>query len=269
MIKRCNMLCLNKIYNYDALTGLRLLKDNSIDAVITSPPYEDLREYNGIIFSHDYLLKVIKELFRTIKKGGVVVWVVNDKTKDYSESCVSFGQALKFIQEGFCLYDTMIFGKNNPNPLNHRRYEQEFEFMFVFSKGKVKTFNPIKVPCKHTGKKRSGTRRHDSVADLKLIHTEGYVKDEKIKGNIWFYDVGNNSTLDKEAHLHEAIFPEELAKDHIVSWTNEGDLVLDIFIGSGTVGKMAYLNNREYLGFDISKEYCDLAERRIEKYKIK
>jgi site-specific DNA-methyltransferase (adenine-specific) len=139
---------------------------------------------------------------------------------------------------------------------------------FIFSKGKIKTFNPIKVPCKYSGKKRSGSRRHDSVAKLNLIHTKGNVKDEKIKGNIWYYDVGNNSTTDNEAHLHEAIFTENLARDHIVSWTNEGDIVLDIFMWSGTVGKMAYLNNRRYLGLDISKEYCNLAKRRIAKYKI-
>lgn len=267
-MKRRNVLKLNEIYNFDCYTGLKLLEDNSIDAVITSPPYEDLRKYNGIIFSNKYLFKVIKELFRIIKVGGVVVWVVNDKTKGYSESGVSFKQALAFIQRGFCLYDTMIFAKNNPAPLNHRRYEQEFEFMFIFSKGKVKTFNPLKKPCKYTGKKRVGTRRQDSVAELKSIHTEGNVKGEKLKGNIWYYDVGNNSTLDKEAHLHKAIFPEKLAEDHILSWTNEDDIVLDIFMGSGTVEKMAYLNNRRYLGFDISKEYCDLAERRIAKYKI-
>lgn len=243
-----------------------MLENDTIDAVITSPPYEDLREYHGIIFSHDYLLQIIKELFRVLKKGGVVVWVVNDKTQHYSESGISFRQALAFIDEGFCLYDTMIFAKNNPAPLNHRRYEQQFEFMFVFSKGKVKTFNPIKVPSEYGGKQRSGTRRHNSIAELKQIHTEGYVNEEKIKDNIWYYTVGNNSTIDKEAHIHEAIFPEDLAEDHIISWTNEGDIVLDIFMGSGTVGKIAYLTNRRYLGFDISNEYCELARARITKY---
>lgn len=258
---------LDKIYNCDCLSGLILLGDNSVDAVITSPPYEDLRKYNGIIFSHDYFLNVVKELLRVIKKGGVVVWVVNDKTKNYSESGVSFKQALAFIKEGFCLYDTMIFAKNNPQPLNHPRYEQTFEYMFVFSKGKVKAFNPLKEPCKYAGRKRSGTRRHNSIAELNRIHTEGYVKAKKTKGNIWYYDIGENSTLDKEAHIHEAIFPEKLAEDHIISWTNKGDIVLDIFMGSGTVAKMAYLNNRRYLGFDVSKDYCELAESRIAKYK--
>jgi DNA modification methylase len=262
------VLDLNRIYNYDCLTGLRSLPDNTIDLVITSPPYDNLRVYNGAIFSWDYLLEVIKELYRTIKIGGVVVWVVNDKTERFSESGSSFKQALAFKKNGFCLYDTMIFAKHNPPPLNHWRYEQEFEFMFVFSKGKVKTFNAIKVPCNLTGKKRAGTRRHDSKAELTDIHTKGNVKAEKIKGNIWCYEVGNNSTKDKEAHIHEAIFPEELAKDHIISWTNEGDLVVDIFLGSGTVAKMAYLNRRKYLGFEISKDYCDLAESRLAKYKI-
>lgn len=262
------MLKLNEIYNYDALAGLSLLDNNSIDEVITSPPYEDLRNYNGINFNDEYLKGIIKELSRVMKKGGVVVWVVNDKTKNYSESGTSYKQALAFLEEDFCLYDTMIFAKSNPQPLTHPRYEQEFEFMFVFSKGRVKTFNPIKVPCKDAGKIRGGTRRQDSIAELKQIHTEGYVNDKKIKGNIWYYNVGKTSSVDEEAHMHEASFPEELAKDHIISWTNEGDVVLDIFMGSGTVGKMAYLNNRYYLGFDISNEYCDLAKRRIAKYKI-
>jgi site-specific DNA-methyltransferase (adenine-specific) len=219
------------------------------------------------MFSPDYLIEVIKELYRTTKVGGVVVWITNDKTEKYTESGSSFRQALAFKEHGFCLYDTMIFAKKNAPTLNHRRYEQEFEYMFVFSKGQVKTFNPIEVPCKFRGKKRSGTRRHDKKAVLKDIHTKGYVKDRKIKGNVWYYNVGNNSTSDKESHIHEAIFPEQLVKDHIISWTNEGDLIVDIFMGSGTVAKMAYLNNRNYLGFDIGKEYCDLAEIRLAKYK--
>ena len=144
---------LNKIYNYDCLSGLKQIPNEFIDMVITSPPYDNLRKYDGYVFTHEYFLEVVKELFRVVKKGGVIIWVVNDQTKNYTESGTSFRQALEFKQLGFCIYDTMIFAKNNPPPLNHQRYEQSFEYMFVFSKGKVKTFNPITEECKYSEKK--------------------------------------------------------------------------------------------------------------------
>ncbi|NFG28573.1 site-specific DNA-methyltransferase [Clostridium botulinum] len=254
---------LNKIYNCDCLSGLAQLEKESIDMVITSPPYDNLRSYDGYVFTHYYFLEVVKELYRVLKKGGVVVWIVNDETKNYSESGTSFRQALEFKELGFCLYDTMIYAKNNYTPLNHRRYEQAFEFMFIFSKGKVNQFNPIKVNCKYAGKTRSGTYRKDSSAKLKKMNTPGKVSLKKIMGNIWYYNVGNAETNDKISHNHEAIFPEKLVKDHILSWSNKEDIVLDIFMGSGTVAKVSLENNRKYIGFEVSEKNCKLAEKRV------
>ena len=252
------MLEKNKIYNMDCLEGLKLFDDECIDLTVTSPPYDDLRVYNGYSFDFE---NIAKELFRVTKKGGVVVWVIGDKTKNGSETGTSFKQALFFKEIGFNLHDTMIYAKNNPIPQNHNRYEQCFEYMFVFSKGKPKTFNPIRVPTKNAGKKFDWGNRKielDKNQCRRHRHSETYeVKQTKIKENIFYYSVGGGRTG------HPAVFPEKLAEDHINSWSNERDLILDPFMGSGTTAKMAILNNRNYIGFEISKEYCDIAEKRL------
>ena len=253
------MLELNKIYNMDCLEGLKQLDDESIALTVTSPPYDDLRKYNN---NFDFE-NIAKELYRVTKDGGVVVWVVADKTKNGSETGTSFKQALFFKDIGFNLHDTMIYMSDKP-PLTHNRYEQKFEYMFVFSKGKPKTFNPIMEECKYAGSdKKARTFRHTGD-ELQETHIKNKVNKEKIKGNVWYFSTGyNKSTKDIIAFKHPAIFPEQLANDHIISWSNEGDTVLDIFSGSGTTAKMAKLNNRNYIGFEISKEYCDIAEERL------
>ena len=244
----------------DCLEGLKQLDDESIDLTVTSPPYDDLRKYNN---NFDFE-NIAKELYRVTKDGGVVVWVVADKTKNGSETGTSFKQALFFKDIGFNLHDTMIYMSDKP-PLTHNRYEQKFEYMFVFSKGKPKTFNPIMEECKYAGSdKKARTFRHTGD-ELQETHIKNKVNKEKIKGNVWYFSTGyNKSTKDIIAFKHPAIFPEQLANDHIISWSNEGDTVLDIFSGSGTTAKMAKLNNRNYIGFEISKEYCDIAEKRIQ-----
>lgn len=260
------MLEINKIYNMDCIKGLAFLDNSSIDLTITSPPYEDIRDYNGYIFNFEHFKTIARELYRVTKKGGIVVWIVNDKTYKYSECGNSFRQALYFKDVGFKLYDTMIFAKNNPQPKNHRRYEQCYEYMFILSKGIPNTFNGIQTLCKNNGKKRYGTYRHNKKAELNKLNTTGNVSKEKLLTNIWYYNVDNNSiSKDKEAHSHPAIFPEELVKDHLKTWSNEDDIILDIFMGSGTVAKMSYLNKRNFIGFEISKEYCNIAEHRLEK----
>ena len=251
---------LNKTHCMDCLEGLKLLNDNSIDLTVTSPPYDDLRKYNGYSFDFE---NIAKELYRVTKDGGVVVWVVGDKTKNGSESGTSFKQALYFKEIGFNLHDTMIYSSDKP-PLSHNRYEQKFEYMFIFSKGKPKTWNPIMEECKYAGSsKKARTFRHTGE-ELEETHNKGEVKSHKIKGNIWFYPTGyQKSSKDKIAFKHPAIFPEQLANDHIISWSNEGDIVMDIFSGSGTTHKMALLNNRNFIGFEMSQEYIDIENERI------
>lgn len=248
----------------DCLNGLKLLDDNCIDLTITSPPYDDLRSYKGYSFDFE---NIARELYRVTKPGSVVVWVVGDKTFKGSESGTSFRQALFFKEIGFNLHDTMIYAKNNPTPQKSNRYQPCFEYMFVFSKGKPKTFNPIKEDKKYI-ENRANKQYNKKQDGTQIAHQYTSTSNQKIKSNIWFYSVGlNHTSKDKIAFSHPAVFPEQLATDHIISWSNENDLVLDPFMGSGTTAKMAILNNRNYIGFEISKEYCDIAEKRIKDYK--
>lgn len=255
---------LNKIINGDCLQVMKKFPDNVIDLCVTSPPYDNLRVYKGYVFPFD---EIAKELYRVTKEGGIVVWVVSDATINGSETGTSFKQALKFMEVGFKLHDTMIFKKTNPIPQIYRkRYNNEFEYMFVFSKGTVKTHNPIKVPCLHAGLQLKGTTyKNFSVGEQTRTKLANPVKEEKIKGNIWEYVVGKKQ-IDQEAKKHPAPFPFELAKDHIISWTNEGDVVLDPMSGSGTTALAAMSLGRNYIGIDISEEYCALAEERIKKH---
>lgn len=254
------MLDVDKIYNRDCLVGLDELEEKSVDLVVTSPPYDNLRQYNG--FSVDFK-KVISKLYSVVKDGGVIVWVVSDQTINGSETGSSFRQALMFLDTGFRLHDTMIYKKENYIPLTHNRYEQAFEYMFVFSKGKPKTFNPIMIPCKNAGKVESyGLSRRKSIDKAQAMRSDEETtyratKDKKIHPNIFEYTLGASKSG------HPAPFPDKLAKDMILSWSNENDLVLDPFIGSGTTAIQCIYTNRHYIGFDISEDYCDMANSRI------
>ena len=257
------MIELNKIYNEDCLEGMKRIPDCSIDLTVTSPPYDDLRKYNG--FSWDFE-GVAQELFRVTKVGGVVVWVVGDATVKGSETGTSFKQTLRFMECGFNLHDTMIYQKENPLPRQRNRYEQTFEYMFVFSKGKPKTTNLIRVACKGYGRSRIATVRDNNKDDL-VTNKPQMVGKTKIKSNVWVINSsGYSTTKDKIAFQHPAIFPEKLVEDHILSWSNPSDIVLDPFMGSGTTAKMALLNDRNYVGFELSDTYCDIANERIAKH---
>ena len=246
----------NKIYNENCLDTMARMPDGFVDLTVTSPPYDNLRAYDGYSFDFE---SIAKELFRVTKQGGVVVWIVGDATVKGSESGTSFKQSLYFKEIGFNLHDTMMYRKINYIPLTHNRYEQEFEYMFVFSKGKPKTFKPIMVECKTKGSKTNSRTFYQT--NSQNTPTEGHkndaVKEYKQKGNVW--EVPTNAGIKG----HPAPFPEKIANDHIISWSNENDLVYDPFMGSGTTAKMAILNNRNFIGSEISKEYCEIAEKRI------
>jgi len=261
-----NMDYINSIITGNCVEVMKGIESSSIDMCITSPPYDNLRTYKGYEFPFD---DIVKELFRIIKKGGVVVWVVSDATIKGSETGTSFKQALKFMDEGFNLHDTMIFKKKNPIPQIYRkRYNNEFEYMFVFSKGNVITHNPIKVPCLHAGLELKGTTyKNFSVGTQKRGKLANPVKQEKIKGNIWEYVVGKN-VVDQEAKNHPAPFPYALAKDHILSWSNKGEIVLDPMCGSGTSLVAAKDLGRKFIGIDISEEYCKMAKERLAKHVV-
>lgn len=267
------MLELNKIYCMDCIEGMKLLDENSIDLTVTSPPYDNLRTYNNSSqWNFDIFKHIAEGLYRVTKQGGVVVWVVGDATINGSETGTSFRQALYFKEIGFNLHDTMIYQKVSYMPLNHNRYDPEFEYMFVFSKEKPKTFNPLKEPCAYVGATYNyATRTSATTEDPKSAKRKRdkihITNAEKYRGNIWPYDVGKNKGSKDNIWEHPATFPEKLAKDHILSWSNEGDLVLDPFMGSGTTAKMAYLARRNYIGFEIDKEYHKLATERLEEVK--
>lgn len=254
---------INKIYNMDCLEGIKLLDDNSIDLTVTSPPYDNLRTYNGFTWDFE---GIAKELFRVTKDGGIVVWVVGDSyDKNGSETLTSFKQALYFKEIGFNVHDTMIYQKNSYPfpPVN--RYYQQFEYMFVLSKGKPKTANiqTQKTIWQKSTKELSTTRQADgTVKEMK--YEKG--KENRKMDNVWLVNTGYmRTTKDKFAFKHPAMFPEELCERHILSWSNDGDVVLDCFMGSGTTAKMALLNNRNFIGFELSEEYCDIANERIRK----
>lgn len=252
------MIEINKIYNENCLDTMAKMPDNFVDLTVTSPPYDGLRNYNGYSFDFE---NVAKELFRITKEGGIVVWVVGDATINGSESGTSFRQALYFKEIGFNLHDTMIYQKKScyaHDPRN-KRYKTMFEYMFVLTKGKPKTYNEIKdVPNIHAGKILKGTKGRDKNGNKRDLK-EQIISDFQARSNIWMIPSSERSE-------HPAIFPEQLANDHILSWSNENDLVYDCFMGSGTTAKMAHELKRNWIGSEISYEYVELANKRLKPY---
>lgn len=262
-----------KLIQGDCLDEMKDIPDGSIDLTVTSPPYDNLRTYNGNNKHWSpYVWKgVIQELYRVTKQGGVVVWVVGDATIKGSETGTSFKQALWAKECGFNLHDTMIYQKDNPPPVGGTtRYFQHFEYMFIFSKGVPKVFNPICIDRRNKWNDKREFRYKAFVRDKegnfkkKLVKLIGKVK----SGNIWKYVVGGGNSypysLGSTSLGHPAIFPEKLAQDHIISWSNEGDTVFDPFMGSGTTGKMAKQLKRNFIGIELDEQYFKIAKERIE-----
>ena len=250
-----------QIYHEHCLETMARMPDGLLDMTVTSPPYDDLRDYNGYHFTVE---DIAAELFRTTKPGGVVIWVVGDRTVKGSESLSSFKNAIAFNDAGFRVHDTMIYGKNNPIPSDcGRRYRQAFEYIFCFSKGTPKTFNPLMQEIAQRKSFRSFRITRSGRNDLEHDHV---APKHRKRNNIFFYNVGVSSSRDKVAFRHPAIFPEELVNDQIMTWSNKGDLVYDCFMGSGTTAKVAHLLERRWIGSEISKEYVDLAAERLAAY---
>lgn len=262
----------NKIFNEDCLKTMKKMNDNFIDLTITSPPYDDLRSYKNYIksnktkyngYSFDFE-NIAKELFRITKIGGVVVWVVGDATVDGSETGTSFRQALFFKQIGFKLFDTMIYQKTGTPFPSKVRYNQIFEYMFILSKNKPKTFNPIMKKNKTAGAVRYSRKFRDKDGNMIPAMNGKPIKEKGIDNNIWIIKNGMyKSTKDLIAFDHPAIFPEELVRKHIISWSNEKDIIYDPFMGSGTTAKIAIEENRFYIGSELVKEYFEICLKRL------
>ncbi len=248
------------------------MEDEIVDATITSPPYDSLRTYNGYEFDFE---ATARELFRVTKSGGLVIWVVGDTVVNGSETGTSFRQALFFQEIGFKIHDTMIYEKTGVSYPSIGRYTPIFDYMFVFSKGKPKTFNPIcDLPKLWEGSwGKLSTRNKDGSLKCRDLPNEGKGSSGraedgrygyKQRTNIWVIKNGHGfGSRDKIAYEHPAIFPEQLANDHIITWSNPGDLIFDPMCGSGTTLKMALLNARKLIGVDISQKYCEIAVKRL------
>ena len=246
-----------ELYLGDCLEVMKTFEPNIIDLTVTSPPYDNLRTYEGSLndWTFEKFQEIAKELFRITKEGGVVVWVVGDATINGSETGTSFKQALYFKEIGFNLHDTMIWEKTGRGSVGSKYcYWQNFEYMFIFSIGRPKSFNPI---CdrynRRAGEKTTTGHRNKYGTYKREIVTKPFGR----RFNNWRI---NQETKQE----HPAPFPEQLANDHIVSWSNEDDIIFDPFLGSGTTGKMAILNNRKFIGIERVNKYFEISKKRIE-----
>jgi site-specific DNA-methyltransferase (adenine-specific) len=237
---------------------MKTLPDDTIDLTVTSPPYDNLRTYNGYTFDYK---KTLSELFRVTKRGGVVVWVVNDQTVDGSESGTSFKQALFAKECGFNLHDTMIWEKDSCAFPEQVRYYPLFEYMFIFSKGNPKTFNPIMDRRNKWGNtKVHGTFRNPdgTLKERSTTWKDVSVKEFGARFNVWHIPCEKQNKTG-----HPAVFPVQLAKDHIISWSNPQDLVFDPFLGSGTTRIAAWDTDRNFVGCEIDRTYYEKQEERF------
>jgi DNA modification methylase len=242
----------------DCAEVMRTLEAGSVDLTVTSPPYDNLRKYKGYVFDFE---PIARELYRVTKPGGVVVWVVGDATVKGSETGTSFRQALYFKEIGFNLHDTMIYRKLGGGAVGSNYcYWQNFEYMIVLSKGKPKTVNRLKDKANVKAGSKMGASPKNAMTGARVHRADFITPEFGYRDNVWDYQTGNNGG---DITSHPAPFPEALARDHILSWSNEGDTVLDPMMGSGTTGKMAVLNGRNFTGIEIAAEYFSIAERRI------
>ena len=242
----------------DAVQIMKSWNPSCIDLTVTSPPYDSLRNYNGYLFDADTMLSAILDV---TKPGGVCVWVVGEKING-GRSLTSFDHAFIGRDIGWTVHDVMIYQKRNTPFMRANAYTNCYELMIVFSKGKPKTFNPIKEPTKRSGWE---TAVHNKGPDAINRKRPIKLRKEKTRTNIWQYAVGmGGTTKDKVAFKHPAVFPEKLARDHILSWSDPGDLILDPMCGSGTTCKIAELEGRNWIGIDISSDYIDIARKRLD-----
>lgn len=232
------------------------IPDNCIDLTVTSPPYDNIRIYKGFTFDFE---KIAKQLYRITKEGGMLVWVVGDQVIDGDESGSSFKQALYFKEIGFKLHDTMIYRKAGLVYPEKCRYNQEFEYMFVFVKGDLKKYHLLKDRKNTTEgafQKGVSKRRADGFIQKVFYDKPRQIPEYGLRGNIWQYHRDYKS-------WHPAQFPLRLAADHIFSWSDKGDIILDPFAGGGNTLLAAKILKRNFIGIEIAQDYCTLIKQRL------
>ncbi len=254
---------IDQIHCRDAVAGMRELTHDFIPLTVTSPPYDDLRGYGGHRFDQRAFEAVADELWRVTMPGGVVVWVVADQI-DGGYSGTSFRQALHFQEAGFRIHDILIMARSGGRWCGGNRYGI-VEFAFVFSKGRPRSVHLIRDrDNKHAGLLRRFKAR---MLDGRLRYAPRAkpVAVKGVRGPVWECHAGfQKTTRDRYAYVHPALMPEDMARDLIVSWSRPGDLVFDPMAGAATTCKMALLNHRHYLGFEVHEPYYRLAVRRMQ-----
>ncbi len=267
------MIELNRIYNEDCRKTIKRMPDNFVNMILTSPPYDNRRTFENCKWNFEVFKSIAKGFYRIMKDGGIIVWVVQDETKDFCESLSSFKQAIYFVEEcKFKLLDTMIYYKKSIPPclpdIVKCRYNPSFEYMFIFKKGGKNTFNPLYVRCICAGGINNHASTREKNGSLKKAKSR-ITKETKVKNNVWEITSNDNSDNKENDSIHPAVFPKQLVIDHITSWSNEGDLIYDPFSGSGTVAKVCQLMHRKFIGSEISKTYCDLSTRTLERTNLR
>lgn len=253
---------LDNIYNCDCLLGMQGIADGSVDCIVTSPPYDNLRKYGGVgdEWTFDKFKQIAQQIARVLADGGVCVWIVSDSTIDGSETLTSFKQAIYFKEEcGLNLYDTMIWEKPSPQASTESRYYDVFEYMFIICKGpKPKALNFI---CDHKNTTAGGIQKRESRSSAEQRKDTGRMRPPRAeysrRFNVWQVSRGESTTG------HPAVFPLNLARGHVQTWSNMGGVVLDPFLGSGTTAIACVREKRHFIGFELNKEYFDIARRRI------
>ena len=257
---------MNELINGDNIEIMKSIDENYVDLIITSPPYDDLRDYEKkISWNFEIFKNVAKEMFRVLKEGGVCIWIVGDKTTEGNKSLTSFKQGLYFQELGFKMYDVIIYEKSGTGPPHPNRYFNTFEYMFILSKGKPKTVNLLKDKKNKYGGMTTFSNITRREKDGSLTNKgKKTINEYGVRTNIWRYNNGKGfSSKDKVAYKHPAIFPEKLVEDHIKSWSNPGDIILDPFGGSGTTAKMSIKLNRKWIYIEKVEEYYEIARDRI------
>ena len=267
------MIKINTIYNEDCRETIKRMPNNFVNMILTSPPYDNRRAYENCKWDFEIFKSIAKGLYRIMKDDGIIVWVVQDETKDFCESLMSFKQAIYFVEDcKFKLLDTMIYYKKCTPPclpdIKKCRYNPTFEYMFIFCKGTKNTFNPLHVKCIGANKMNNHSCTREKNGNL-TKEKSFITRENKIKNNVWEILSNDNTDNRENGSMHPAVFPKQLVIDHIKTWSNEEDLIFDPFAGSGTVAKVAKLMNRNFIGSEISKTYYDLANKTLERANLR